>query len=61
MGPKYVLAHIGLPLGRKPIVESHIEAIKVRKSHCHVFLGVLDPGQAPPKPWKVMKHNRELF
>ena len=23
---------------------------RVRKSHYHVFLGVLDPGQAPPKP-----------
>ena len=27
----------------------HLEA-QVRKIHCHVFLGVLDPGQAPCKP-----------
>ena len=26
----------------------------VRKSHCHVFLGGLDPGQAPPKNLLLM-------
>ena len=26
----------------------------VRKSHCHVFLGGLDPGQAPPKSLVLM-------
>ena len=29
----------------------------VRQTHYDVFLGVLDPGQAPPKPWEVMKDN----
>ena len=31
--------------------------VSVRKSHCHVFLGVLDQGQALPKPKEVMKTN----
>ena len=26
--------------------------LRVRKRHCHVFLVVLDPGQAPPEPWE---------
>ena len=28
--------------------------IGVRKSHCHVFLEGLDPGQAPPKTLLLM-------
>ena len=29
----------------------------VGKSLCHVYLGVLKPGQAPPKPSEVLKTN----
>ena len=29
----------------------------VRKSDCHVFPRVLDPGQAPSNPWKVIEVN----
>ena len=31
-----------------------IGSISVRKSHCHVFLGGLDPGQAPLKTLLLM-------
>ena len=36
-----LLASVGLPM-------------QVRKSHCHVFLGGLDPGQAPLKTFLLM-------
>ena len=32
----------------------HNHESEVRKSHCHVFLGGLDPGQAPPKTLLLM-------
>ena len=34
-------------VGRNPFLH-RIRVCIVRKSHCHVFLGGLDPGQAPP-------------
>ena len=33
------------------VQESFAKMTEVRKSHCHVFLGGLDPGQAPLKPF----------
>ena len=29
----------------------------VRKSHYHVFVGVVDLGQAPPEPWEGVETN----
>ena len=33
------------------------QAVTVRKSHYDAFRAVLDPGQAPPNPWKVVETN----
>ena len=37
-----------------PEVPNTVLMIAVRKSHCHVFLGGLDPGQAPLKTLLLM-------
>ena len=33
----------------------------VRKSHCHVFLGGLDPGKAPLKLLMLMLRQTQVF
>ena len=49
-----------LPVGGGPVggvarVVAHVAvSLGVRKSHCHVFLGGLDPGQAPLKTLLLM-------
>ena len=34
---------------------------RVRRSHCHVFLGGLDPGQAPLKTLSLMPRLAQVF
>ena len=50
---RYRTSNLPVVQGKRACVAERV----VRKSHYHVFLGVLDPGQAPPNPWSVVETN----